>query len=167
MNWPNVIWDIVKTWLPILTAAGSVGIVVFDRRPRLKLRMKNGKWYLLKKNTVNSSETIFIGVVEVYNVSSRANAIRDYSFFYREKDDGTWKGVESEQYTNTSETFNQTPTTLQPYSGIEVKVQAIVRLGHHPDELTVRIGIEDLFGIYRELEVKALYKGSDGSQSVL
>ena len=32
MNWPKVIWVIVKTWLPILTAAGSLGIVIFDRR---------------------------------------------------------------------------------------------------------------------------------------
>jgi hypothetical protein len=157
MNWPKVIWDIAKTWVPILTAAGSLGIVIFDRRPRLKLRMRHGKWYLLKKNTVNSGEVIFIGVVEVYNVSSRANAIREYSFFCREKDDDTWKGMESEQYTSTTtpEIFNQTPTTLQPYSGSEVKVQAIIRPARYPDELLVRVGIEDLFGHYKELEVKA------------
>ena len=52
--------------------------------------MKQGK-------TVRGMEIIFSGVVEVYNTSGRANAIKSYEFFYR-GGDGSWKEMESRRY---------------------------------------------------------------------
>jgi len=103
---------------------------------------------------MSSGEVIFKGVVEVYNASSRANAIREYHFRCK-LPDGTWKDMESERYKITAfrsgegpdepETFNETPLSLAPYSGAELPVQAIVKLPR-PYELPVAVEIEDLFG---------------------
>ena len=73
-----------------------------------------------------------MGMVEVYNASARANAIRDYRFWYRIKG-GQWQPMKSEHYTNTtpetgeSEVCNETPLTVAPCSGMQIRVQAMTK----------------------------------------
>ena len=72
---------------------------------------------------VINGELVCQGLIEVYNQSGRANAIRSYHFLC-EQHDGSWREMESEIYTNSeSDTnvavvYNQTPLTLEPYSEI-------------------------------------------------
>ena len=100
-----------------------------------------------------------MGMIEVYNASSRTNAIRDYRFWCRRKE-GQWDLMEGEHYTNSEpetgekEVCNGTPLTLAPYSGIQARVQAITK-SPQPVEMEIRIEAEDLFGRTYRMEVLA------------
>lgn len=144
-------WHVVAPLVPIAISSTALGVVLYDRRARLVLRTRRGEWSTLKR--ASSGEVIFKGVVEVYNRSSRASAIREYHFQYR-TEEGIWETMESERYEDEGETFNPTPLLLPPYSGTEVRVEAIARIPH-PHELPVRIMIEDLFGTTYAVEVLA------------
>ena len=84
-----------------------------------------------------------MGMIEIYNASSRTNAIRGYRFWGKRKD-GQWEPLESGHYTNTtpgteeSEVCNETPLTLAPYSGGQARVQAIIKMPQ-PPEMDIRI----------------------------
>jgi hypothetical protein len=160
----SYVWEIVgkvfTTLLPIVISAVALGYVLYDRRAHLELAAKRGKWCVLDRLT--SGEVRFRGIIDGYNASSRANAIRDYHFFYQ-LPDGGWKEMESEQYSNESpqedgktkvEIFNQTGLTLGPYAGMEIRVQSLIRMAP-PYEMTVKIVIDDQFGHPYELIVKA------------
>src|SRR3989442_15851026 len=89
-------WSTIKYFAPYVASALSLVISVtalsvslWDRRPRLLLRARKGKWYHVKP-TVSRAEVVFMGMVEIYNASSRANAIRDYRFWGRRKE-GHWE----------------------------------------------------------------------------
>jgi hypothetical protein len=104
---------------------------------------------------------IFQGVVEAYNVSARANAIRAYDFWCKRTKDSDWEHMESEHYRTsergeeTEETFhNVTPFTLAPYSGAEVRIMAMIRMPQ-PYEMSVRVEVEDLFGKHYRVNVLA------------
>ena len=91
-------------------------------------------------------------------MSGRANAIRDYSFCYRD-DEKKWKVMESQNYEEKSEDGsveqrNPTPVALAPYSGTEVKVLALTD-NNLTSKMDVRIEIEDLFGKRYSIEVTA------------
>jgi hypothetical protein len=113
---------------------------------------------------MSSGEVIFKGIIEIYNASSRANAIREYRFRCK-LPDGKWKDMDSERYQITAfrteigqvepETFNETPLSLAPYSGAEVPVQAIVKMPR-PYELPIIVEVEDLFGKKYRVEVTAI-----------
>jgi len=89
-------WETFKTGTPIAISFIALYIVLLDRRARLSLKSRKGKWYTLTP-TMSSGEVIFKGIVEVYNASSRANAIREYHFRCK-LPDGTWKNMDSERY---------------------------------------------------------------------
>ena len=109
--------------------------------------MKQGK-------TVRGMEIIFSGVVEVYNTSGRANAIKSYEFFYR-GGDGSWKEMESRRYEVSPDIYNATPLAVAPYSGTEWKVMAFSWHEQRPFDLDILIAVEDLFGKRSTVIVKA------------
>ncbi len=161
-SWP---WrSLVKDGVPVIISLVALLIVIYDRRPRLALKARKGEWYTLTP-TMGGNEVIFRGVVEVYNRSNRANAIRGYHFRCKQQD-GSWKDMESERYRNgyrtgtsaDDQSFNETPLSLAPYSGVEVPVQAFVKIIklRRPYELPVKIEIEDLFGKRYCVEVNAV-----------
>src|SRR5947199_10320120 len=101
----------------------------------------------------------FLGGIEVYNLSGRPNAIRGYAF-WQKNDDGAWIVMESQNYKESSEddTFvkrSETPVTVAPYSGTEVRVLACASVKHRPSEMSVRIEVEDLFGKRYRIKVLA------------
>ncbi|HET9741869.1 MAG TPA: hypothetical protein VFQ00_03880 [Terriglobales bacterium] len=114
------------------------------------------------KRTQAGGKIIFNGVIEMYNASNRANAVRDY--YFAGKRNGKWEALESELYQNVEkengkqvavEMFNQTPLTIPPYSGVEIRVQAFLK-GPQPYEMEIKIEVEDLFGKRYATEVKAI-----------
>src|SRR5258708_1860564 len=90
-------WSLATT-ISLLSLAISV-IALFvalrDRRPRLFLSARKGDWAKLQV-TQTGNDVIFQGIIEVYNRSSRANAIRDYAFSC--KRENRWETMESERY---------------------------------------------------------------------
>jgi hypothetical protein len=159
-------WASVKPFIP--SVAGAISFVISliaitltlkDRRPRLILKARKGNWCLLKANLIKK-EIVFTGIIEVYNASNRANAIRDYRFWGK-REGSLWEKMESELYKNSEqeadkvEIFNQTPFTVPPYSGVEMRVQAISK-GPQPYEMEIKIEVEDLFGKHHSVEVKAV-----------
>ena len=156
--------DVLKIVVPIVIAsfalAGSIIALVValrDRRPSLTLRARKGEWCTLKA-AVKGGEVIFVGVVELYNASARANVILNYDFWC--KTDAGWKKMDSEYYKQSppigamEEICNKTPLTLGPYSGIDLHVIAFIKMPQ-PYEMTVRIEVEDLFGKRYQVEVLA------------
>jgi hypothetical protein len=150
---------IIISILSFLVAATAFMVVLWDRRPHLTIRSRKGEWYVLK-STGKGIE--FAGAVEIYNVSSRANAIRGYEF-WRKCDGDKWEKMESELYDvlknagEPSQIHNQTPLALAPYSGVEAKVLAYTRMPQRPYTLIVRVEVEDLFGKRYRIEVEAKF----------
>jgi hypothetical protein len=102
---------------------------------------------------------VFRGVIEVYNVSSRANAIREYKFWCDKGRGGNWELMESEDAKEKEmgavvAENNRTPLTLAPSSGTEAQIMAIMNLPS-VNEVPIRIAVEDLFGKHDQLEVMA------------
>jgi hypothetical protein len=158
-------WEVVKTGTPLVISFATFLFVIRDRRPRLTLKAKKGDWYVLKP-LIGREGVVFKGVVEIHNMGSRPNAIREYQFLCRLRG-GEWRAMESEQYRvaeapdeeeeideSKFETFNETPLTFAPYSGTEVRVHAEIEMPK-PRELEVRIAVEDLFGNWYSVKVIA------------
>ena len=147
--------------IPLLVSLSSLWIVIHDRRPKLILRAKKGTWAKIIKAT---NGTIFEARIEVYNASSRSNAIRDYRFYWKPSKLVEEVFLESEQWEiswgpNTPrELRNVTPLTLAPYSGSEVELQALAKGSQQPIEMKVRVEIEDLFGKTSSIELIAEHK---------
>lgn len=78
------IW--VQILSPIISLL-SLGIVIYDRRVKLRMRVREGKWI------VQEPDKIF-GVIEVYNSSTRANAISAYRYAVRNSE-GKWVDIKS------------------------------------------------------------------------
>lgn len=151
----EIIWDVVKWIVPTILSIAAFGITFYDRRSKLQVRGRKGCWYILRKrSTVRGSEVEFQGIVEIYNASSRANAIHSYAFHCKEPK-GEWLLMDSERFevleigpTGSKENlvFNKTPLTLAPYSGEEWRVMGSFCSSRQPYEMQVRVEIEDLFG---------------------
>jgi hypothetical protein len=125
--------------------------------PKLMLRRRKGDWYKLEQ-TIDNANLMFVGVVEIYNVSGRANAIRDYEFWGKRNNDA-WEKMDSELFLERSgdqrtAISNLTPLTLAPYSGAEARVMAYGRMPK-PREMQIKVQVEDLFGRHYHVEVKA------------
>jgi hypothetical protein len=148
----------LKTVVPIVISVIALWISLRDRRPRLTLKARSGgEWYKLKPTEMRD-QVAFMGIIEVYNVSSRANAIRDYRFLC--KCEGGWREMESALYSSpvgdgSKEISNPTPFTLAPYSGAEVRVLAFTPKPQ-PYEMEVMIEVADLFGKTYHVIVKAV-----------
>jgi hypothetical protein len=152
------VWSLLKDVIPVVISFTALLFVIFDRRPRLKFKARSQAWYHLKPN-VNKDCTVFYGIVEVYNVSARANAIRDYQIYWKKS--GSWEQMTIDRYTNIpqdggkAEVYNHTPLVLPPYSGAEARVQGIVNVVI-PPEMTIKVIVEDLFGKHYHVVVKAI-----------
>jgi hypothetical protein len=147
----------VLVFLPIISiviALIAIYVSLRDRWPLLELRARKGDWCKLDQ-TADGKELLFRGILEVYNVSSRANAIRGYEY-WSEREGGDWERMESERYgsRDSDEVSNKTPLTLPPYSGSELNVLALGKLPI-PKKMQVRIEIEDLFAKRYRIEVTA------------
>lgn len=156
-NQAGPVWSFLKVAIPIAISLIALWFSIKDRRPRLQLRARKGEWCVLKP-APDKKEFIFVGIVEVYNVSARANAIRAYQIWG--KRGGHWEKMETERYRVTvpdiaeAEVFNHTPLTLAPYSGIEAYIQSIGKMPQ-PYEMEVKVEVEDLFGKKYHVVVQA------------
>ena len=149
-----------ETPAPIVISLIALSVTFWDRRPRLLVRPRKGSTHNPYKLCPTAQGGLaFLGGIEVYNLSGRPNAIRGYAF-WQKNDDGAWIVMESQNYKESSEdeTFikrNETPVTVAPYSGTEVRVLAFASVKHRPSEMSVRIEVEDLFGKRYRIEVLA------------
>src|SRR6266496_5052434 len=126
------------TGIALFSLAISATTFIYNyrvNRPKLLVRARKGDWYkwqdmIQKPSSYFTGEVLFQGIIELYNRSSRANAIHTYEFWAKNKT-GRWEKLESEHYTNKqtegSLVFNQTPLGLAPYSGAEARVQAFIK----------------------------------------
>jgi hypothetical protein len=143
----------------------ALSVVLYDRRPRLQLQAKKGNWVKVSSTLRPTPHGWVIeGLIEAYNVSSRANVIRQYELSAK-GDDHTWVPLECEQYTltesdaeapkdappDTESTVNVTPLMVAPYSGVDVRVAGITPQMKKPE--WVRVIVSDLFGKTYSLEV--------------
>src|SRR5438477_2884901 len=133
--WQEIVqwwWSIapsLKTPAPIVISLIALSVTFWYRSPRLLVRPRKGSTHNPYKLCPTAQGGLaFLGGIEVYNLSGRPNAIRGYAF-WQKNDDGTWIVMESQNYKESSEdeTFikrNETPVTVAPYSGTEVRVLA-------------------------------------------
>ncbi len=157
----------IMSVLALLFSIASFAYVNYDRRVKLLLRPRKGDWCVLDRAT-NDRETIFRGIIEAYNHSSRPNAIRGYRFWI--DNNGVHEDLESEMAAigernnpplpdeqETSELFNVTPLPIPAYTGVEVRLYAIVKSVHTlpGNHLPITVEIEDIHGKWYTAEVKA------------
>jgi hypothetical protein len=156
----TTILPIVISFVALCGTLVALAITLWDRRPQLVLRPRRGDWCKLEPS-FDRAELIFKGVVEVYNVSARANAIREYEFWGKRIDED-WEKMESELYNeytsvNDRKLNNLTPLTLEPYSGSPISVMAFGKMPpRQPFEMEIKVRVQDLFGKWHETEVRAL-----------
>ena len=148
-------------WVNVLALMMSIialYITLHDRRARLTLRARHGHWCVLESGT----PIMFAGIIEAYNLSSRATALQQY-FFWEQTASGEWREMESEYYQETetqggeriaSHASNTTPLTIAPYSGVELRLRAMTALSQ-PRSMRVRVEVEDIFGKRHRVEVTA------------
>lgn len=157
----------IMSVLALLFSIASFAYVNYDRRVKLLLRPRKGDWCVLDRAT-SGRETIFQGIIEVYNQSSRPNTICGYRFWI--DNNGLREDLEGEMVSiserndpplpdeeETSEQFNVTPLTIPAYTGAVVCIHSIVK-GRHTlpgDYLPIVVEIEDVHGKRYTAEVKA------------
>ena len=148
----------IMSVIALLFSIASFAYVNYDRRVKLLLRPRKGDWCVLDRAT-NGKETIFRGIIEIYNQSSRANAVRSYRFWIDNM--GVHEDLESEMASigernnpsgadekDSSELFNVTPLPVPPYTGVEARIYAIVK-GVHTlpgNHLPISVEVEDIHG---------------------
>jgi len=153
--------------LALFFSIASFAYVNYDRRVKLLLRAREGDWCVLDRAT-NGRETIFQGIIEVYNHSSRPNAICAYRFWI--DNNGIHEDLESEMASiserndglapdgqETSNLFNVTPLPIPAYTGVEARIYAIVK-GVHTlpgNHLPITVEIEDIHGKRYAAQVNA------------
>jgi hypothetical protein len=157
----------IMSILALLFSVASFAYVNYDRRVKLLLRPRKGDWCVLDRAS-NGRETIFRGIIEAYNHSSRPNAIRGYRFWI--DNNGVHEDLESEMAAigernipplpdeqETSELFNVTPLPIPAYTGVEVRLYAIIKSVHTllGDHLPITVEIEDIHGKHYTANVKA------------
>jgi hypothetical protein len=140
------LWEAEKFLIPTMLALAALWVSLKDRRPKLVLKARKGQWASVNRTT-NRDEIGFAAIIEVYNVSTRANAIRDYRFWTKDED-GKWIPMESERYElkfnddDKPRVFNHTPLPILPNSGAEVEIEAFTPLTRLR---CVKVELEDLF----------------------
>ena len=167
MNWLEILdaaWHslvrLLPPGVPTVLSLIALYLTLKDGRPKLLLRpRKSAAYNTYRLQRTLEGQTAFVGGVEVYNLSGRPNAVRDYAFWRKDKD-GVWRSMESQNYKERPgedgifTNRNQTPVTLAPYSGAEIRVMAFAEISRDV-QMDVRIEIEDLFGNRYRLEVNA------------
>jgi hypothetical protein len=153
--------------LALLFSIASFAYVNYDRRVKLLLSARKGDWCVLDRDT-NGRETIFQGIIEVYNHSSRPNAICGYRFWI--DNNGIHEDLESEMASiserndglapdgqETSNLFNVTPLPIPAYTGVEARIYAIVKRVHTlpGNHLPITVEIEDIHGKRYAAQVNA------------
>ncbi len=144
--------------LALLFSIATFAYVNYDRRVKLLLQPRKGDWCVLDRAT-NSRETIFQGIIEIYNHSSRRNAVRGYRFWI--DNNGVHEDFESEMASigkrgvpsapdeqEINELFNVTPLPIPAYTGTEARIYAVVKGVHtlSRDHLPITVEIEDVHG---------------------
>jgi hypothetical protein len=153
--------------LALLFSIASFAYVNYDRRIKLLLQPRKGDWCVLDRAT-NGRETVFQGIVEIYNHSSRPNVVRSYRFWI--DNNGVREDLDSEMASigeqslppspdeqEKSELFNVTPLSIPAYTGTEARIYAMVRGVHMlpGDRLPITVEIEDIHGKRYTAEVHA------------
>ena len=144
--------------LALLFSTASFVYVNYDRRVKLLLQPRKGNWCVLDRAT-NGRETIFQGIIEVYNHSARPNTICGYRYWI--DNNGVHEKLESEMVSigepidpslpdeeETKEWFNVTPLSIPAYTGVEARIYAMVKGTHYlnGDYLPITVEIEDIHG---------------------
>ena len=144
--------------IALLFSIASFAYVNYDRRVKLLLQPRKGDWCVLDRAT-NGRGTIFRGIIEIYNHSSRPNAVRGYRFWI--DNNGVHEDLESEMAAvgeqsvppapdeqESSELFNVTPLPIPPYTGTEARIYAMVKGAHTlpGNHLPITVEIEDIHG---------------------
>ena len=133
-------------YLSLVVSIVALSVALWDRRPRLLVRARKGKWTSWRGN-------MLAGIVEVYNNSSRTNTISGYKIAAKDEH-GEWNELESERYEERYEepdeggeiVFNQTPVVLEAFSGAAIRFGAFAERHKLPQDLTVRVAVLDLSG---------------------
>jgi hypothetical protein len=146
--------DVLRAGVPTILSLISIYLVLKDRRPRLILRTRKGDWYRIEQGCVGAKQTrwiVFRGVIEIYNASGRANAVREYRI--KAKTHGGWREMGSDSGidnpTDGSDVFisNRTPLIIPPYSGVEANVIGLLSLKECEfKDMPIIVEVEDLFG---------------------
>jgi hypothetical protein len=150
--------------IPTGISLTALFVALHDRRPRLDLRARKGDWCKIQQSTGHLGDGVmFVGIIEVYNVSARSNAIRKYEFWCMNEHD-KWETIESEYFTEyersdpnekvLKQLSNPTGLTLPPFSAGEVRLMGFSK-GRKPKNMQVKIEIEDMFGKRYKLQVEA------------
>jgi hypothetical protein len=135
------LWQVVLPYIGTALSVLALIISVHDRRPRLTVRARKGEWLRSQQGQR------VVGIIEIYNSSSRPNTIRAYHFGAQDRD-GKWMELESERYVETfgdTETIqNDTPLIIGPYSGVAVPIAALANERLRRD-FQIRVTVEDIF----------------------
>jgi hypothetical protein len=135
------IWKTVLPYIGTVLSIVALIISLRDRRPRLTVRSRKGEWLRSQQGQR------VVGVIEVYNSSSRPNTICAYHFDAQDRD-GKWIELESERYVetlgNTETVQNDTPLIIGPYSGVPVPISAFAN-NRLQRNLQIRVTVEDMF----------------------
>jgi hypothetical protein len=136
--------SITISFISLCLSALAVSIVVFDRRTKLLVRLREGKW-------IELSNDMLLGVIEIYNRSTRPNAITSYKYEARDTE-GKWVRLESERYElhnpdqgRLNAVHNETPLLIAPYSGVAVRIACFGTWDNFPQQLEIKLSIQDLF----------------------
>jgi hypothetical protein len=93
----NAVWPAIKTIIPLVISATALLIVLWDRKPRLNIKARSKLWYHLRPNS-SRTHVNFMGSIEIYNVSGRANAVRAYHIWCQRAGFG-WEKMAVDRYT--------------------------------------------------------------------
>ncbi len=147
--------------LPIAISCVALYLTLHDRRPQLKLRARkhvtHNPYRILR---ARNGDLAFVGSVEVYNLSSRPNAVQDFRFWRKDKD-GNWIEMMSQNYRERDEeefqNRNETPVMVAAYSGVKIPVLAFAPISFDKElKVRIRIEIQDLFDKRHQIEVTAV-----------
>ena len=133
-------------YLAAFAAIITLVITLKDRKPRLTLFLKKGEWSDVWE------QYVFV-TFEVYNRSSRPNAIRQYEIVAIDRE-GKGTLLEDEEFslhiTSRGEKIvrvvNLSPFSIAPYSGALLHVGSKFQARNFPPNLTLNTKVTDLFG---------------------
>jgi len=144
-------------YLSLFISVVALATPARDRRPRLLVLVRKGKWITWHGN-------MLVGIIEVCNRSARSNTIIGYRFATIDER-GNSVGLESEQYKELEEdgteiTFNDTPVVLGPYTGAAVRFGCFGEWHKQPRDMKLLVTVEDLFGRCHSAQVAVLNRHS-------
>jgi hypothetical protein len=137
-------------YLGAIAAVVSLGINLRDRRVRLYFTRKRGDWSGVLVRYVYVT-------FEVYNRSSRPNALREYEIVATDRH-GNRIPLSTEEFNLEGKDFrrvmNPSPFAIPPYSGVLLHVGSRFDPDEFPPDPLLRITTKDLFGKKYVMEEK-------------